>query len=72
MIIIIAGAPGQSVLILCLRALNNNLINNASCVFTTDRDLSQFGHMCPQHGRSLPEVTISWTAEDHTGCTGSG
>lgn len=25
----------------------------------TDRDPVQFGHMCPQPGRNLPEVTIS-------------
>lgn len=38
----------------------------------TDRDPTQFGHTCPWPGRTLPEVTISWTAQECTGCTGLG
>lgn len=38
----------------------------------TDRDPTQFGHTCPGPGRTLPEVTISWTAQGCTGCTRLG
>lgn len=38
----------------------------------TNRDPFLFGHMCPRPGGTLPEVTTSWPAEGHTGCTGSG
>lgn len=55
-----------------LRALNNNQVNKLRAKFRTDRDPAQSEHTCPQPGRSLPEVTISWTAEGHTGCTGLG
>lgn len=59
-------------MMLCLRAFINKQVNKLRAKSRTDRDPSQFGHMCPWPGRTLPEVTISWTAEGHTGCTGSG
>lgn len=72
------GTPGHFVLFYNsttkwhLKAINNNQVNKFGAKFRTDRDPAQFGHKCPQPGRSLPEVTISWTAEGHTGRTGSG
>lgn len=47
-------------------------VHNLRAKSRTDHDPFQFGRTCPRPGRTLPEVTISWTAQGHTGCTGSG